>query len=109
MKCNSKLVYFKKLSNRKRNLKFTVPASFSVEDYLNTYKQKDRLDLENIETCDGRIVAEISCYDDPYMGGTTATMEVIFRCDRCGQTHFPELPIGVQGLNDWITKKIEEQ
>lgn len=82
-----------------------------MEGYLSTLhpKQKEKIDLDNIQLCGGKIIAQMDCHDEPYYGGTTAEMDIDFVCENCKQTYFPELPQSLEQLNDWITKKIEEQ
>jgi len=44
------------------------------------------------ERCDGRIVAHVDADEEPYYGGTSARFVGGFRCEKCGNSHFPFLP-----------------
>ena len=107
MKCNARLV----LSKKTGKIVFSIPSNWSVEGYLSTLtpKRKSKLDLDNIQVCCGKIIAQIGCHEEgDYIDNSYAEMDIDFYCENCKMNYFPELPQSLVSLNDWITKKIEE-
>lgn len=59
------------------------------------------------EECGGKIVASIQAIDEPYYGGHSATLEVEYKCQRCKNQHFPDLPSDSEGLSKWLTEVVD--
>jgi hypothetical protein len=62
---------------------------------------------EGFEICGGTIRASVEAVDEPYMGGSSAILEVSFRCGTCDWTFYPELP-NQYSINEFLTKVISE-
>lgn len=113
MKCNSKLIYYKKLTKKgERKLHTPLPSHFDVNEwgkYLHN-KTLSKLDLENTPICGGKIVAKIDCKEQPGYGGDNIYVElcVEFVCQSCKQNYHSELPHGQEDLNKWLTEMIEK-
>ena len=103
MKCNSKLIYYKKLTKKgERKLHTPLPSHFDVYEwgkYLHD-KTLSKLDLENTPICGGKIISKITVY--------AGDMEVEFVCRSCKQNYHSELPNGQEDLNTWLTEMIEK-
>jgi hypothetical protein len=68
-------------------------------------KNMTKLDLDALEVCGGDIQASVLAVDEPYYGGSSASLEVNYRCDRCGQTKFDGLP-DAYSISDFLTAVI---
>jgi len=114
MKCTAKLIYYKKLTKTGQKKLFgTLPFNWELYGFIESLskKTKDRLDLDNIDVCDGRIVSNIGCHEEPGYGeeySTWAELDVIFECEVCKQQYHPNLPRDEASLNEWLTKIIAE-
>ena len=53
--------------------------------------------------CDGEIEATVAAEDEPHFGGHSASLEVTYKCKKCGNTHFPELP-GKYTISKFLTE-----
>ncbi len=114
MKCRAKIVYYKKLkANGQKRIAYTFkPGATDAEQawFLNQspflYKDADnKFDIfarnGEMYECQGKVTAEIVAEDEPYMGGSSASLEVIFKCDTCGHTYYPNLPTKYT-INEWV-------
>lgn len=113
MKCTARLIYYKKLTQTgKRRLHASLPYTFDADNFLRslTPKQQSKLDL-NAEMCGGKIIAEIGCHEEHGFGedNTWAELDINFICEECKQHYHPNLPRGVEELNDWLTEIIKER
>lgn len=63
---------------------------------------------EGYVRCDGNIVASVCAVDEPDWGHSYAKLEVGYKCDKCGQEFFPELPTEPESLSALLTKSIDE-
>lgn len=114
MRCNSLLVYYKEEVKGKRKIFSSISPSFRYEpnffeywkDNAVTSKTLAKLDLVGTMDCDGNIICEISAVDEPYYGGSSACLEIKYRCDKCGQTCFKHLPQNSSELSKFMTDKI---
>lgn len=62
------------------------------------------------EPCQGNIIATVAVENEPYMGGTSATLAVEYRCDRCKEFIYgPHLPREDDELSAILTKYIALQ
>lgn len=60
--------------------------------------------------CDGEIEIDIQAVDEPYFGGSSASLRVEFRCNVCGNSYYPDrnLPSGEFDTNIWINTILKE-
>lgn len=57
--------------------------------------------------CDGVLVASVKAVDEPYMGGSSAALEIVVTCDRCGHTyHGPSMPTTSDEISRLVTAAI---
>lgn len=57
--------------------------------------------------CDGALVASVKAVDEPYMGGSSASLEILVTCERCGHTyHGPSVPTTSDELGRLVTAAI---
>jgi hypothetical protein len=106
MKCKAIVIRYK---NNKRHI--TLPPddlTKSMNYLLGTWNAKDldKLDLDHPEICQGNVMVSIIAEDEPYYGGTSATLEVRFRCDTCDHQNYPNLPSSY-GFNEWVNKLLD--
>lgn len=57
--------------------------------------------------CGGNIKVTIEAVDEPEWGGTSASLEISYKCDKCGCTWYPELP-SKYDISEFTTKMFEE-
>lgn len=59
--------------------------------------------------CDGDIEINVGVGYIPYFGGSDAELEVEFRCNKCGNSHYPDrnLPQSYN-INEWLNKILKE-
>jgi hypothetical protein len=62
--------------------------------------------LEGLEECGGDIEAEVEAVDEPYFGGSSATLEINYKCVRCGNPCFFTLPNCRDTLSALLTRTI---
>jgi hypothetical protein len=113
MKCGSLLIYYKDSIR----ICQTISPSWRQEDgFLESYleinvppKLEKKINLETFGDCDGEIIAEVSAIAEAYWGGSSAELEVKYKCNKCGQTYYKELPHTPEELSEWITKKLKEE
>lgn len=76
----------------------------------NMTRAEARAVNENAERCCGVIIASISAVDEPYFGGSSASLEVDYRCHRCNQSlSGEELPTEPDDLSSILTRQIARQ
>lgn len=114
MVCNSLLIYYKEEVNGKKRLFSSISPSWRDEpNFLEYWKENNvtpktlaKIDLVGTMNCDGRIICEVSAVDEPYYGGSSASLEIKYKCDKCGQTYFKHLPQNSSELSNFMTDKI---
>jgi Zn-finger nucleic acid-binding protein len=57
---------------------------------------------KDAKPCGGNIIVTV-----PYFGGTSSTLEITYKCDKCGCTWYPELPTEYN-LSKFLTKAFAE-
>lgn len=76
-------------------------SKFPPHERTVMYKEPPQ---EGAALCGGEIKASVAARDEPYMGGTSATLEITYVCKRCGHTyHGPDLPDDADKLSEWLT------
>lgn len=114
MKCNSFLVYYKEDVKGKRKIFSSISPSWRYEpNFFEYWKENNvtpktlaKIDLAGTMDCDGNIICEVSAVDEPYFGGSSASLEIKYKCDKCGQTYFKHLPQTSGEMSDFMTRKI---
>lgn len=110
MKCNAHVI--KRPSKKKTSM--TVKAQVSwwhvwLTDHNwgdHPYKP-NQLGLEEgetIEVCDGNIAVKVRAVDEPDWGDHYARFYIEYECDKCGMTHFPELPRDEEEVSVLLTE-----
>jgi len=116
MKCNSKLLYYKKLNkNGTKKIAYIFKPNISQEELDFVIQQLSAphkrnncsVDFSQIDNCDGKISCEISAQDEPSWGGSYAKLDVLFKCDKCKGTIYPDLP-NEYNINDWINNILDK-
>jgi hypothetical protein len=115
MKCRAKVIYFaKKTKTGKKSIAFTLNPDSTSDELLRFIKYDKRpsryeLYARNGEMyeCQGHIQCQISAINEPYMGGSSAGLSVIFKCDTCGHSHYPYL-FNEYTINEWINNIISK-
>lgn len=88
----------------------TINGKFIGYDEANSYI--DRIGLhkdtkvENLRHCDGKITVEIKAVDEPYYGGSSAMLEVNYKCDKCEFPYYESLP-NQYNINEFMKNIIE--
>jgi hypothetical protein len=112
MKCNARIIYYKKPTKTgKRKVFTTLSADWDLLKFAKSLPDSvwDRLDFDAVETCNGKVVAYIGCHDEPNFGeeySTYAELDVIFTCDACKHTQYPQLP-NQYNISEWINKILD--
>jgi len=111
MKCNSRIYYW---ANKRKNNKRVLHTIVSIRGRDSneiSWIEKNMNDNEkvdpNFEVCDGDISIEILAEDEPYMGGTSAKLEVKYKCTKCSCNYYKDLPNEYninEFFNDWLNK-----
>lgn len=66
-------------------------GQFLKSAYLGTFEARSdliRQDRPHAEKCGGKIIASVRATDEPYYGGTSATLEINYKCERCKEPLF---------------------
>lgn len=63
-------------------------------------------EAKDIVICDGDVTVSIRAFDEPDWGGTTATLEIAYKCSTCGAVIFPHLPQNAEQLSEFVTKAV---
>lgn len=113
MKCLSKLIYYKQLTKTgKRKLFTSLPFNFDLIEWVKSVpiKTSEKLDLIDIRTCGGKIIAEIGCHEEPGYDDTNtwAELDINFICENCKQFYHPDLPKYENDLNVWINNILDK-
>lgn len=66
----------------------------------------EALDKPDTEVCDGQIIATVEAEEEPYMGGSSAVFSVSYRCDKCSNQFFLELPQDEESVSAMLTSYI---
>lgn len=104
MKCNSRIYFF----TGTKKIAFSVPPPYNDASSIIAYNQKhrknfmSRVDLDNFSKCTGNVRIRVSAEDEPYFGGTSASLNIEYKCDHCGQTNYSGLPDNEHALNVWL-------
>ena len=102
MKCDNMIA----VERKSRGEKITIVSAWN--GYHLHEKQKDREHLIAIaEECGGTIKVWIQALDEPYFGGSSASLEVEWKCDRCGWIAF-EFPTDRDDLCSFINELTED-
>ena len=56
--------------------------------------------------CDGNVSVNIRAIDEPEWGGSFANLEVEYKCEKCGNIHFEELPNSDIELSEFMQEAI---
>ena len=109
MRCNRLAIYGWK---SKYSIKHKPKVLFSTLnlDSINPMVYKTWI-ISHTEPCNGEILSQIELDYIPYMGGTDANIEVIFKCRNCGYMFAGDygLPYDVESLNKFLTEIIKEK
>lgn len=112
MKCNARIYYW---ANKRKNNKRVLHTIVSIrgrDSEQISWIEKSMNELSknvdpNFDVCDGNIIGEILAEDEPYMGGTSAKLNVKYRCTKCSCNYYGDLPNenNVNAwFNDWLNK-----
>lgn len=69
----------------------------------------DMLELKEgdvLEVCDGNVGVTVKAVDEPDWGGTYASFEIEYKCDKCGGSYYPELPQYDEDMSLFITEAV---
>ena len=55
-----------------------------------------------MELCDGEIIVSIQAVDEPDWGSSSAVLEVSYKCNKCGNCCFPELPQTPEEISSFV-------
>jgi hypothetical protein len=105
MKCGSYVV--REERRRKGSAKPYIKTIFKANPYTR-FIDPDMIIEPEWEICGGEIRANISAYDEPYYGGTSARLDVQYKCQECGETTFHELPRDDEGLSEFLTRIVAD-
>lgn len=116
MKCNSIIIYYKEKTKSSKPRVFATisPAHHSEEGWLDNLLKRigkngyEKLNLDGFGHCDGSIIATVVAVDEPYFGGTYSLLEVMYKCDKCGQSYFGNILPNENNISEWVTKRISE-
>lgn len=119
MNCGAFLGYIIKCKNGKTCQTLEgILSRFSQEELnihdLDTfekyYKDVHNISFDKIEYCDGNIVSTIELeYNPGYCDSEGYTsLSISYKCDKCGNRHFDELPINEKELSSFLTQIIKK-
>lgn len=109
MKCNSKIFFYKKTNkDGTRKIKASVCPWYSPQEFqiVRSRIVTDKVD-PNWEICDGKIIADVEAVNEPDYGGSYAALNVTYKCNKCGQMSFPDLPNEFT-ISEFLTDIIEK-
>lgn len=114
MKCKAFVLYYRKVNKRGDKIIFaTFESGVSINDEIKALKSRSpsfskSVDFDNVETCDGTVFGSISCHDEPdYVSSTYPELDVMFKCDTCGHSHYSNLP-NKYTINEWLNERLNE-
>lgn len=100
---------------RLNNYWWKYPKYIVCEGSIITQEQIEKLKSKRNgsgfwQICDGEIEIDIQAVDEPYYGGSSAELRVEFRCNKCGNSWYPErnFPQYSHEVNEWINKILKE-
>ena len=110
MKCDATLLfgYSRKSKKQVSKLICFIPKH-NVENHLPILLEmfgKTHVIDTVVDECGGKIESDISAINVPDYGGTYAELDVTFRCKRCGNTDYPNLP-NQYSLSEFLTNVVE--
>lgn len=79
----------------------------NVRTHLSAHQISKKNAVSDILECDGEIVCTIEAHDEGIMDYSRPEIEVDYRCSKCGNAHFPNLP-NEYSLGNFMTKLIAE-
>jgi len=116
MKCGA-LVRYVERKRKKKHGGFTT--RLVVDRWISLWNQKvEEWSFENIQRthpdwrkedfveCAGEIIATVEAVDEPDWGCSYASLEINYKCNKCGIQHFPELPHDSESLSKLVTEAI---
>jgi hypothetical protein len=114
MKCRAKIIYFKKLdSNGNKRIAQVLNPDITddqIQYFISQCKKNNKKWLEKVDLyaisnimyeCQGKVSVEVKAVDEPYMGGSSASLEVEYKCSICGCTYYKNMP-DKHNINDWM-------
>lgn len=112
MKCNARKYFWsnKKKKNGDKIIHSVVSVRGMDSDEISWFEKRfsEQKNIDpNFEVCSGDVFGEIVAVDEPYMGGTSAELEVNYHCTECTCNHYKDLPSKYNisaFLNDWLNK-----
>ncbi len=113
MKCDARIIYYKKLTkNGKKRIFTTLSSDWDLIEWSKSLPESvwGRIDFTDIKECGGKVIANIGCHEEPGYGeeySTWAELDVEFKCDSCGHAHYPNLP-NQHNISDWLNKILDE-
>lgn len=111
MKCNRLAVFgWKSKAGMKYKPKVLGSFRWAETERLEFFKAQIKHLFDHTELCNGDIISDIELEYIPYTGGSDASVEVRFICNKCGHEFANEngLPYDLSSLNKFLTKVIEE-
>lgn len=112
MRCGAVITYKERRSQAGTRMAIDKPATvtwYATGD-LGIYSSQptlaDYLAKPNTEVCDGNIVATVEAADELYMGGSNAILSISYKCDKCANDFFIELPQSGEELSAMLTAHI---
>ena len=95
------------LTNKNKAELLTYPRGTLelAEKQLGSQERKHRVD--EIERCNGKIIATIKAIDEPYFGGSSAQLEITYKCNRCGSYWENGLP-NIYNISELLTSYVEK-
>lgn len=118
MKCNA---YLKKELRGKKNPKLKTTEIYSESFRARNWPIPNRNGQiykdEDFEVCDGDIIARVEAVNESSYGccscSTYAEFKVTYKCNKCGNEHFEELPQNSTEISkivtDYISQMTDEQ
>lgn len=80
-----------------------VPGEGPFSADGKNFRSREELVNAGYVVCDGNVVATVKAEDEPYFGGASAVLAVSYRCDKCGNTTFLELPTEPEAFSALVT------
>jgi len=109
MKCKAKLIYTKS-----GKLWQTISPTATVEQINYFISQISKKQLENIDLyspnsqmyeCQGKVTGTIKAEDEPYYGGSSASLSIEYECSECKNTWYENLP-NKYTINEWFNAQL---
>src|SRR3972149_5403610 len=102
MKCGC-LIKREMRGKKKPKLKIVKQITRLWQRYAQDANVPEHLQIENdMELCDGEIIVSIRAVDEPDWGGSYATLELSYKCNKCGNCCFPELPQTPEEISSFV-------